>query len=166
MIEVSSSSAPKVEDLVEENKRCLGEVQEVIDLVMARSREGHGQASIDEYLKQPDEHERGEEGGRVGEPDGEIDIEGKGSDRACVEGLAGKRFEPPKVLRKKMDSLPNADDDYVILDELLSVCSVAQTLAMDPLSMVVKKTDKVVNFKMSAKAYDLGEKIEEEIPLN
>ena len=71
-------------------------------------------------------------------------------------------LELPKVVRKKMDPFPNAEDDYAILDELLKVGMETQKLAVSPVTLEVKKTDKVVDFQMPPESYLLSEPTEDQ----
>jgi hypothetical protein len=65
--------------------------------------------------------------------------------------------ELSKVVRKKMDPLANADDDYSILDELLAVGNAAQTLAVCPKTLTVTKTNDRVELVMPEDSYVLPE---------
>ena len=49
--------------------------------------------------------------------------------------------ELPKIIRKKMDPLANAEDDYAILDELLKVGEATQKLSVSPITLAVQPTD-------------------------
>ena len=71
--------------------------------------------------------------------------------------------ELPKITRKKMDPLANAEDDYAILDELLKVGEATQKLAVSPITLAVQPTDEVVHLEMPEESYILPEP--EEVPL-
>lgn len=66
-----------------------------------------------------------------------------------------------KVVCKKMYPLINVEDDYAILDELLKVGEVTQTLSVSPITLAMEKTDKDVHLEMSQDNYILNEQTEE-----
>ena len=51
--------------------------------------------------------------------------------------LCNAEVELPKIVRKKMDPLVNAEDDYAILDELLKVGEETQKLSVSLITLVV-----------------------------
>lgn len=75
--------------------------------------------------------------------------------------LSLPELELPKVVRKKMDPFPNAEDDYAILDELLKVGVETQKLSVSPVTLEVKKTDTVVDFQMPPESYILPDQAED-----
>lgn len=72
--------------------------------------------------------------------------------------------ELPKVVRKKMDMFVNVEDDYAIIDELLKVGEETQKLSVNPITLAVQQTDKVINLEMPEDSYALTEQTEE-LPL-
>lgn len=67
-VDVSSSSEPEIEELLERDIELEQQFQQIVGLVMGKSREGVKksrelvrQSSIDEYLERPDGHEREKE---------------------------------------------------------------------------------------------------------
>lgn len=82
-------------------------------------------------------------------------------------GITPCRFvevDLPKVPRKKMDPLVNADNDYAMLDELLLEGGATQTLSVNPVDLSLQKTENVVNLEVPKQRYVLVETAEEEMP--
>lgn len=72
-------------------------------------------------------------------------------------------IELPKVARKKMDPLLNAEDDIALLDELLKVGEATQKLSVCPKTLAVEETDHIFHMEMPKESYII-EPADEEVP--